>query len=66
MNAYHTYLSLPDDSAQQECFFDACAELMDDKIREKLHKTAIEDNKAFLCLYCHEHFNELGEEFVVN
>lgn len=66
-NAYETFKDLPDDSTAQEVYLESCVNHMDNDLREKLHALpGIEDEAAFLCLYCQEHFNKFGEEFVVN
>ena len=66
-NAYLTYLELPDDSSEQEWYLIHCNDAMNEDLREKLLKTPnIEDEAAMLSLYCHEHFNKFGEEFIVN
>ena len=65
LNAYEQYKKLSDDSAAQECYLDACANLMDDDIRENLHGS-IDDEAAFLEAYCVAHREQFGEEFIVN
>lgn len=57
---------MPDDSAQQEIYLIACAELMDDALREELHSIGFEDEALFLKAYCEAHLKKFNEEFIVN
>lgn len=46
--------------------FDACVQLMDDGIREKLHrKIGGCTEQEFLNAYCKEHEEKYGEEFEI-
>lgn len=49
----------------QEVDFDACANLMDDEIREELHREYVGEvtEQEFLDLYCEAHYKKYGEEF---
>jgi hypothetical protein len=66
-NAYETYAQIDaDDSAAREAYFESCASMMDDEIREMLHSHMAPCSKsAFLEAYCDEHYNRFSQEFIV-
>ena len=49
----------------QEVDSDACVNLMDDEIREELHREYVGEvtEQEFLDLYCEAHYKKYGEEF---
>jgi len=64
-NAYETYIDMPDDSQQKECYFESCSFLMDSEISNEIH-SACTTNDEFLKVYCTEHKKKFKEEFIVN
>lgn len=53
-----------------EVSFDACVEMMDDELREKVHSSidfsmGEPTEQEFLEAYCKEHFDKYGVEFCV-
>ena len=50
-----------------EVDFDACVNMMDDEIREKLHMDMVGEctEQEFLDRYCEAHVKKYGEEFCV-
>jgi hypothetical protein len=72
---YH-YVSLKTKEARNS-YFNACTNLMDDEIREKLHNEIHQFYKEnalgfftieheFLANYCLRHFEKFNKEFIVN
>ena len=49
----------------QEVDFGACVNLMDDEIREELHREYVGEvtEQEILDLYCEAHYKKYGEEF---
>ena len=50
-----------------EVDFDACVNMMDDEIREKLHMDMVGEctEQEFLNRYCEAHAEKYGEEFCI-
>jgi phage FluMu gp28-like protein len=65
-NAYEHYISLPDDSQEQESYYSLCTVLMEDDIREGLHSMITATNDEFLRIYCMQHLTKFNKEFIVN
>lgn len=51
----------------QEVDFDACVNLMDDEIREELHREYVGEvtEQELLDLYCEAHYKKYGQEFEI-
>ena len=51
----------------QEVDYDACVNLMDDEIREELHREYVGEvtEQEFLGLYCEAHYKKYGQEFEI-
>lgn len=51
----------------QEVDYDACVNLMDDEIREELHREYVGEvtKQEFLDLYCEAHYKKYGQEFEI-
>jgi hypothetical protein len=65
-NAYEHYISLQDDSQEQENYYEICAEMMDTELREILHGGDLDTNDKFLKVYCQEHLEKFNSEFIIN
>ena len=48
----------------REIDFEAAANIMDDDIREELHREGIESEQEFYAAYCERHMEKFGERFV--
>jgi hypothetical protein len=69
-NAIDTYLQIKFEQGEVAAsrYYDATVELMDDSIREDLHRVMADEasESEFLTAYCDAHRREYDEEFEVN